>query len=65
MRYLTDENHKPVAVVIEYRDWLVIERQLEVALAPKNSQINALAGRIKFPMDAMEFQNQVRDEWER
>ncbi len=64
-KILTDENHNPIAVLIDYQDWLVIEKQLDLGGSDRNAKINALAGSIKFPIDAMEFQHMVRDEWER
>jgi hypothetical protein len=63
-QYLTDENQKPVAVVIAYKDWLVIEKQLELGSQERSDRINALAGSLKFPMNGMEFQEKVRAEWD-
>ncbi len=64
-KFLTDENNKPVAVLIDYQDWLVIEKQLELSPEERIARINALAGSVKFPMEGLEFQQMMRAEWDR
>jgi hypothetical protein len=64
-KFLTDENQKPIAVLIDYQDWLLIEKQLELSVLDRSAKINALAGSIQFPIDAMKFQHTLREEWDR
>ncbi len=64
-KFLTDENQNPIAVLIDYQDWLLIEKQLELSVLDRSAKINALAGSIQFPIDAMTFQHTLREEWDR
>lgn len=64
-RYLTDENHNPVAVVIDYAEWLRIEKQLGESSDERSRKLASLAGSMNFPMDGMEFQKMMRSEWDR
>ena len=60
---LTDENMRPIAVQIPYKEWLEIER----AIGPtkiKKSRIAHLSGTINLSEDPLEFQRNIRDEWQ-
>lgn len=66
-----DELNRPVAVQIDYADWLEIERAL--ALAPNGVRngsapspfpnLDRFAGRIRLPEDPTAYQDRVRGEW--
>ncbi len=61
-KILTDENNEPVAVQIDYKDWLECERILNL----KSSQIvdlSEFSGKISLTEDPLEFQKKIRDEW--
>jgi hypothetical protein len=64
---LTDENNHPVAVQIDYADWLEIEKTLAARSddgAPaKGRSLNALRGSIRFTGDAVALQRAWRSEW--
>ncbi len=51
--------------MIDYNDWLVLDKQLASSDAERLSQINALAGSAPQLMDGMAFQTLARVEWDR
>ena len=60
---LTDENMHPVAVQIPYKEWL----EIEIAMSNKKikkSQIAHLSGTIKLSEDPLQYQRNIRDEWQ-
>ncbi|MFH1108953.1 MAG: hypothetical protein V1790_07150 [Planctomycetota bacterium] len=60
-RIVTDEHMRPVAVQIDYDDWVKIERALEQS--PKENGPTDLSrhiGRLRWPIDGLEYQRQVR-----
>jgi len=64
-RILTDNQMNPVAVQIDYEEWLEIERLLH--LSGRNKATTNLAshmGRLDWPVDGLEYQHQIRSEWE-
>ncbi len=64
-KILTDENMRPVAVQIDYADWVEIERALR--LGDNGRQPTDLArhiGRLDWPVDGLEYQQGFRGEWE-
>ncbi len=64
-RIVTDEQIRPVAVLIDYQDWEKIEQILEASQIQENNDfdINQYSGIIKLSQDPLEFQQQVREEW--
>ncbi|MBA2775344.1 MAG: hypothetical protein H0U31_01285 [Chloroflexia bacterium] len=65
-KLVTDEDHQPVAVLIEYEDWLEIERLLGVREEkPDSTDLSRFAGKLKMelPEDPVEYQRRIRDEW--
>jgi hypothetical protein len=61
-KILTDENNEPVAVQIDYKDWLECEKILNL----KSSQavdLSEFSGKISLTEDPLEFQKKIRDEW--
>ncbi|MEX2081293.1 MAG: hypothetical protein WEC33_06725 [Dehalococcoidia bacterium] len=60
---LTDEANQPVAVQIDYQDWLEIERALNITNGTPRQDPNRYAGVLKLSMDPLEYQNRERDQW--
>lgn len=61
-----DDNECPVAVQIDYTDWLKIEALLAntTGVEPPISDLSAHRGCIKLTEDPMEFQLRIRGEWD-
>lgn len=60
---LTDENMHPVAVQIPYKEWL----EIEIAISNKKvkkSHIAHLSGTIELSVDPLQYQQNIRDEWQ-
>ena len=64
-KIVTDENMRPVAVQINYGDWLRIERALgsQTSVRPPTN-LARHAGRLDWPLDGLEYQRKVRSEWD-
>ena len=63
-KIVTDEANHPVAVQIDYADWLEIQRLLHLKETPEKKQnIARYAGVIKLTEDPVKFQKRIRDEW--
>lgn len=69
-KIVADESMRPIAVQIDYADWLEVERLLGLGGAPANGthhppapDLNRFAGTLKLKEDPVEFQRRVRDEW--
>ena len=63
-RIVTDEHNQPVAVQIDYEDWLEIERRLGAAEnggAP--ASIDRFSGVLRLSEDPLEYQRRTRGEW--
>jgi hypothetical protein len=71
-KIVTDENHQPVAVQIDYDDWLRIARVLDLETKPpakkEQSSLVELADAAA-PYwqggDGLEYQRRIRAEWAR
>ena len=64
-KVLLDEAMNPVAVQIDYADWVDIARRL--GLEPKGGESTALQrfeGAISMTQDPMAFQKRLREEWQ-
>jgi hypothetical protein len=64
-KIVTDEAHRPVAVQIDYNDWLIIERSLglpddDVARVTDLSRYHGL---ISLTEDPLVYQARIRNEW--
>lgn len=71
-KIVTDENSRPVAVQIDYEDWLEIERLLEEMRKAEESE----TGKSRFKEllektrgtwkrgDGLEYQVRIRQEWD-
>jgi len=64
-KVLLDDAMNPVAVQIDYADWVEIARRLEIE--PKSGESTALQrfeGAISLTEDPMAFQTRMREEWQ-
>jgi hypothetical protein len=65
-KIVTDEKMQPVAVQIDYADWLEIERMIGVARPAKPAtDLSRFAGTLDWGEDGVAYQRRVREEWER
>ena len=63
-KIVTDESLKPIAVQINYADWLKIERLLNLRNTPKIIDLSSYSGSIKLTEDPLDYQKRIRSEWE-
>ncbi len=61
-KILADENNEPVAVQIDYKDWLEFEKILNLQPS-KTIDLSEFSGSISLTVDPLEFQKKIRDEW--
>ena len=69
-RIVTDENMQPVAVQIDYDDWLAIEKQLDLTSSTSSANPRAKVKRLLEDSrgiwtegDGLEYQRRIRAEW--
>jgi hypothetical protein len=63
-KILKDSSQKPVAVQIEYSDWLEIERSLNlVSDAPQSTDLSAYHGILSLTEEPLGYQSRIRQEW--
>lgn len=63
-KILTDKAERPIAVQIEYSDWLEIERSLNLqAEEPRNTDLSRYEGIISLSEEPLEYQTRIRQEW--
>jgi hypothetical protein len=63
-KILTDGAERPIAVQIEYSDWLEIERSLNLQDEdPPNSDLSSYEGIITLREDPLGYQSRIRQEW--
>lgn len=63
-KILMDGAEKPIAVQIDYSDWLEIERSLR--LVPEQAletDLSKYEGTITLTEDPLEYQSRIRQEW--
>ena len=65
---VTDEEHRPIAVQIDYDDWLRIEQQLKMQSTSVPSSLPAVdlsqyAGAVKLTESPLAYQTRSRGEW--
>ncbi len=53
---------RPVAVQIDYADWLAIEKQLGVVGELPESDLTRFSGTVRLQEDPLEYQRRVRRE---
>ncbi len=62
---VTDEAMRPIAVQIDYADWLEIERSLNRGgEAPGIQDLSRFAGVLSLSEDPLDFQSHIRGEWQ-
>ncbi len=80
-KLVTDESHRPIAVMVDYEDWLEIERLVGAAMTgsiepaqavrpemPSERDFQALASAVKgcwAGEDGLAYQIRIREEWDR
>jgi hypothetical protein len=63
-KIVTDENSRPVAVQIDWADWLEIEKSLSPStLKTTAASLQCHAGTISLTEDPLAFQERLRGEW--
>jgi hypothetical protein len=63
-KILTDENSRPVAVQIDWADWLEIEKSMgESRKETGAASLSRYAGSISLTEDPLAFQGRLRSEW--
>ena len=63
-KIVTDEDHTPIAVMIDYDVWLEIEQLLALDHEEKGPfDPNQFAGSFELNEDPVEYQRRIRDEW--
>ncbi|HEX5165833.1 MAG TPA: hypothetical protein VFV93_10595 [Thermomicrobiales bacterium] len=65
-KIVTDETNQPVAVQIDYEDWLEIEKLLSLQTDKHLlTDLSEFRGVLKMTEDALEYQRRIRAEWDR
>lgn len=62
-KILTDEAMHPIGVLIDYHDWLDIEKALHLKDHSSASELSKFKGSIHLTEDPLEFQKKMRNEW--
>ena len=65
-KIVTDECARPIAVQIDYADWLEIERRLETSGGNGDQgDLRRFSGTVRWGEDAVAYQRRVREDWPR
>jgi hypothetical protein len=63
-KILTDSSERPIAVQIDYGDWLEIERSLKLQSEDAlETDLSRYEGTISLTEDPLEYQLRIRQEW--
>ncbi len=63
-RIITDGTERPVAVQIDYSDWLEIERSLNLRGAEtRNTDLSVYNGVITLTEEPLQYQSRIRQDW--
>ena len=63
-QFVTDEEGRPVGVLIPYEEWLRIEQQLAGAVTVEEGELlRRHEGVIHLSEDPVVYQSRLRDEW--
>lgn len=61
---VTDEEHRPIAVQINYDDWLRIEQQLKIqAPLVQGVDLSRYTGTVNLTESPLAYQARSRNEW--
>ena len=63
-KILRDKSQRPVAVQVDYADWLEIERRLELqGEEALSADLSKHEGSITLTEDPLDYQSRIRQEW--
>ena len=63
-KILTDSSERPIAVQIDYTDWLEIERSVNLeGDDPRNTDLSSYEGIITLTEEPLGYQSRIRQEW--
>ena len=63
-KILRDQSQRPVAVQIDYSDWLEIERRLNLRSDEvRSTDLSGYEGVITLTEDPLDYQARIRQEW--
>jgi hypothetical protein len=62
-KIVTDEANEPIAVQIDYTDWLKIERALNLPQEEEVTDLSRYSGVISLTEEPLAYQARVRGEW--
>ena len=62
-KIVTDEANHPIAVQIDYADWLKIERSLNLSQEEEVPDLSLYSGVISLTEEPLAYQARVRNEW--
>ena len=63
-KIIKDRAEQPIAVQIEYNDWLEIERSLKLQTDGVGSvNLSSYEGTVTLTEDPLEYQSRIRHEW--
>jgi len=62
-KIITDEAKQPIAVQIDYTDWLKIERSLHLPQEKEVTDLSRYSGVISLTEEPLVYQTRVRNEW--
>jgi hypothetical protein len=62
-KIITDEAQQPIAVQIDYADWLKIERSLNLPQEDGVTDLSRYNGVISLTEEPLDYQARVRNEW--
>lgn len=63
-KLITDDNHHPIAVQIDYKDWLQIEQHLDITETTSNPiDLSRHAGTLSLKESPLSYQARCRSEW--
>jgi len=62
-KIVTDEAQRPIAVQIDYADWLKIEQALNLSQAGGATDLSRYSGVISLTEEPLTYQARVRGEW--
>lgn len=63
-KLVTDEQMHPIAVQIDYADWLKIKQILQKTSLKSDNNLEKYAGSVRLSEDPLAYQKRIRDEWE-
>jgi hypothetical protein len=62
-KIVTNEAKQPIAVQIDYTDWLKIERSLNLPQDDELTDLSRYSGVISLTEEPLAYQARVRNEW--